>query len=436
MAKNQFPFDLSYQRKLVRLLFQDFDFLSVANSTLEPSNFESKGLAWVYKKIRDYYLDYGKRPTKGYIRNELKRDKKRNRIPSSAFKDAVKIYRSLEDDIADPEYLIDQVQQFVRHVTLKQALSDSVPHLIAENYEEIEKIFDQAVARKNLTMDVGVRYLTDYKERARRTFDELVTVPVGIYPIDVQLRGRGVGKKELALWLAAPNVGKSMGLIHVAKTAMLQGLNVVYFTLEMAADIVAERLDATLAGVKLSDEDADISHLFKRLEGMRRMYGTGIYIKEFPSKQSTVDDMISYAKHIEQREHFTPDLICVDYVDLIKPMKSSGGSGDLKRFEIGEIVDDLRGKMAYKFDCPVWSALQGNRTALQKEIVTMKDMSESFEPAKTADLILALCQTAEEKELSEMRIYFAKNRNEKSGSIVPIKNDMAYATLYDPPGIR
>ena len=423
-----FQFDVQYQHKVLCLMFQDFFFLGIASAKLQQSNFESKVMGWFFNRFRNYYMDYNLKPTKDVIKNEVTRARRKGHLGKKDMQEVKRIYRSLEVPVRDAQYVMDQVASFIRHQAIKQAMHLSIPLLAQEKYDDIWRIMDEARQQGTARFDPGVKYLTDYKARVVRSVEEREALPLGIPDVDRRTKGGGIFRKEMGIFLGPPNSGKSMGLIQAGKSGMMRRYKVAHFTFEMSADEIAERYDATIAGVRLADEDADLPKLYKRLKGLQRAYGHGIIIKEFPTKGATVDDIVVHLKMLEQQEGFDADLVLIDYGDIVKPPRRMSS----KRFEIGEIFEEIRGKIAVEMNKFVWSAMQGNRSALGKKIVTMKDMSESIEPAKTADLILSLCQTEEEKSMDIMRLYFAKNRTNAAGFQVEVQTNFALAQLYAP----
>jgi len=267
-----------------------------------------------------------------------------------------------------------------------------------------------------MSFEVGLSYFEDYKERVIRRSQENTGVPTGIPGVDTHLRGGGLCPKELGLIQAATGVGKSQALIQFGKSALVRKKKVVHYTMEMSEDAIAERYDMSWAGVSISRANPDYAKLFKRLDKLGRAYKESLIIKEFPTGSTTVGDLRAHLTILEQQLDFIPDVIVVDYGDIMRPTRRVKE----KRERIGEVFGELL-SLAQEYNVPLWSGTQANRDALNKSVVTLKNLSESIEHAKIATVVLALCQTEQEKEDNEMRIYFAKNRNDRSGVLVPIQ---------------
>ena len=410
-----FKFDEAYQKKVIQLLFQDYDFLRTSCRLIQPENFESNVLAWFFRAIRDYFLDYETRPTKSALVNEVKKAIAKGQLEKSDTKEVKEILSKLTARVKDRDYLVDEVFSFVRHQKLKQSIIESIPLLEQEEYGEVEKLIGEAFKISKDRMGVGVQYFEDFRERTVRQLKDISGIPTGIPDLDKHIRRGGLCPKELGLWMAAPSVGKSQALIHCGKMALARRKKVAHYTLEMSADLIAERYDMSWSGVRLIDDNADLGKLFKRLGKLGKAYGNSLIIKEFPTGQASVADIKEHLAILQDDLDFSPDLIVVDYGDIMAPSRKY----EEKRFEVGSVFEDLRA-LAVQRDIPIWSGKQANREALSKAVVTMKEISESFEPCKIADVIIALCQTVAEKEDDEMRLFFAKNRNQKSGIAIPI----------------
>ena len=206
-----------------------------------------------------------------------------------------------------------------------------------------------------------------------------------------------------------------MALVHLGAQAVKAGKNVVYYTLELQDTVVAGRFDSCITGVRLQDliqcKDMIYDEV-KDLEGR-------LIVKEYPTKSANVNKL---KQHLEKLRFtgFEPDLICVDYGDLLSPISAYKE----KRIELETIYEDLRG-MAQEFECPVWTASQTNRSGLNAEVVTMESISEAFNKCFVADFIFTLSRTITDKNNNSGRIFVAKNRNGPDGIVYPIFMDTA-----------
>ncbi len=402
-----FKFDATYQRSIVALMVQDYTFLSMVSEYLKPAFFDSVVLSWFFTTIRDYYLDYTARPTKRVIRRSVKKALKRGSLKSAKhLAEISKILSVLWVRVPDKDYLTDEVQSFIKHQAIKNTMFAAIPLLQKEQFDEIAKLWQQALSVGSINMDLGTRYFHDYRERIINRRQERVVIPTGIIELDSLLAGGGLGEKELGLILAPPSRGKSMCMVQLGKAGLVRKFKGVLYTFEMSEQVYAERFDVSWSGVDMRATNPDIKKVLRRVKSLGKMYGDSFIIKEFPAATASVNTIRAHLEQLATKLGFFPDFMLVDYVELMKAVDKQSE----KRFEIGQAVTELRG-LATELVIPIWSAIQANRKALSKRTITIQDLSESFEPAKHADVIVALCQTEEEFDDSEMRLFLAKNRN-------------------------
>ena len=208
--------------------------------------------------------------------------------------------------------------------------------------------------------------------------------------------------------MAPTGVGKSMALVNIAHGAISQGLNVVYYTLELSESQVGVRMDARVCDIPMEQVYKTPNVVGRRLEQIRGDYGN-LIIKQFPTKGASVTSIKAHISRLRTSK-FSPDLIIVDYADLLKPISRFKE----KRHELESLYEDLRG-FAVEFKIPVWTASQSNRQSMDREIVTLSDISESFAKAQVADIILTLQRSASDKKENKGMIFVAKNRAGRDG---------------------
>lgn len=410
----KFLFDVNYQRGVLALMAQDFGFLGLVAQYLLPTAFDTEVLGWYFVVIRDHFLDYNARPSRAVLRNEVKKAfRKKRLVKKRHFQEVQDIFKILWKPVTDAEYLVDEVHSFLRHQAIKNAMIAGVDMLEKENYAGIEEIMADALQIGRGTMDPGVQYFEDYRERIINREQELLVIPTGMPEVDAALPFGGVREKELALFMAPPGQGKSMALLQIAKAAIVRRRKVALYTFEISEDVYSDRFDSSWSGVS---KHSDLKRLFGRLDKMSKQYENSLFIKEFPPSGADVNTLMAHLNYLQNAKDFTADLVIVDYADLMESTKSYRE----RRFEIGQVMTDLRA-LGVKLKIPVWSATQANRKALAKRTITIEDLSESFEPAKVADIIIALCQTPEELDAGEMRLFFAKNRSGRARFAVPIE---------------
>ena len=223
----------------------------------------------------------------------------------------------------------------------------------------------------------------------------------------------GLGKGELGVVIAPTGAGKSMVLVHLGAQAVKAGLTVVHYTLELAEEVIAGRYDSCMFGIPLSDLKSMKEMIY---ESVQEVEGS-LIIKEYPTKSASTKTIATHLEKLAKRD-ISPDLIIVDYGDLLRPLVHNKE----RRTDLESIYEELRA-IAQVNNCPVWTASQTNRSGLNAEVITMEAISEAFNKCFVADFIFSVSRTVEDKNNNTGRIFVAKNRNGPDGLIYPIFMD-------------
>ena len=413
-------FGKSFQEKLVQSMFYDRSFFDQMSDVFDPYFLEVKYLRLFYERLADYRQKFEKHPSTEIMASIIKTEMEEQ---SEVLQKQVKDYFArivTTSQVEDEEYVKVTALDFCKKQKLKEAIMKSVGLLKTSSFDQISEVINQAM-KLGLDNDHGYDYLADFEERfLKRSRNPMTT---GWKIVDDITKG-GLGRGELGVVIAPTGAGKSMALVHLGAQAVKEGKNVVYYTLELLDTVVANRFDSCITGVKLQD-----LHSFKDLiyDQVKELEGK-LIVKEYPTKSANVNKL---KQHLEKlrRSGFEPDLICVDYGDLLQPISSYKE----KRIELETIYEDLRG-MAQEFECPVWTASQTNRSGLNAEVVTMESISEAFNKCFVADLIFTLSRTITDKNNNTGRIFVAKNRNGPDGIVYPIFMDTSNVGIkFAPP---
>ena len=210
-----------------------------------------------------------------------------------------------------------------------------------------------------------------------------------------------------------------MALVHLGTQALINGLTVVHFTLELGDTVVASRYDSCMTGIHLKDlyhRKEDIYDEVKEAKG-------NVIVKEYPTKSASVTTLRNHLSKLQNRG-MKIGMIIVDYADLLKPT----GNYKEKRIELEAIYENLRG-LSQEFKCPIWTASQTNRGGLNAEVITMESISEAFNKCFVADFIFTLSRTIEDKNVNTARMFIAKNRNGPDGLVYPMRMDTSNVSL-------
>jgi len=386
-----FSYDKKFQIQILALMFRDYDFLTLAQDILNPSYFSDKILGWYFTAFRDYYQDYQMQMDSEAVRNELKKAVSAKRIKQQEVQTYVETFKKIESATSNKKYVTDEVITFSRHQAIKQAALE-MPQLLQQNdFPAIETLWRQALSVGTVGFDLGIEYFTSYPQRIaeRAAREEELTIPTGITSLDVVIGG-GLHPGQLALWMAPTNKGKSVGLVHCGKRAVVEGRKVVYYTLELGGDDVSTRYDSSFTKIDVNQLNDNIYDVAKILEDIGKKFGNNLIIKSYPTKSASVDTLRSHLNRCAA-SGFVPDLVIVDYLDLLKPTTKRKE----KREELSDITEDLRG-LAGELNVPIWSATQSRRAAVAKDVHGEDDVAEDWGKMQIADIVITINQNSSE----------------------------------------
>ena len=406
MSDTFLKYGYSFQSKLIACLFKDKPFLQQIMDILEPDYFESEANKWMMSTIIDYYIDFKAQPTLEVMKVKLE-DVGNDVLKAEVIqnlKDAVRNFEAV-----DLDFVKDETIKFCKNQKIKQAITQSVELLQFGDYDGIKTKIDEAM-KAGGDKDIGHDYNVDIADRYVESLRK--TVKTGWDVID-DIADGGLGAGELGVFVAPAGIGKSWGLVNVAANAVKKGKTVVHYTLELNQAYVGLRFDSVFTGIpaqNLKFHQEDVEKRVKKLKGQ-------LIVKYFPTKGATVNTIRA---HIDKCtiQGFKPDIVIVDYADLLK------GNGKEMRHELGNIYEDLRG-MAGEYNIPIWTASQANRSALEDDVIGAEKIAESYSKIMTADFVLSLSRKIEDKIAGTGRWHVIKNRFGPDGITFPSKMNMS-----------
>jgi replicative DNA helicase len=319
---------------------------------------------------------------------------------------------------------------FCKHQAITAAILEGPKLLQEEKFEEIESKIREAVSVGVGIMDMGEQYFIGWPERLRRRSQvtTLSTVPTGITELDSYLNG-GLHAKQLGLWMGPTSRGKSLALMHCGKRAVIIKKRVAHYTLELSQDEVSTRYDATFSKIPVHDLLDKEYLLAARLDRLGLTWGNTLIVKEYPTKKAGVGTIRAHLLQLASIG-FIPDLVIIDYLDLLRPPRYYKE----KRDELSAITEEMKG-LATEMSFPIWSATQANRSAISMETHTEEQMSEDIGKANISDILITLNQTKEEVDDEIMRLFLAKNRNGPRYRTIKIKTAFDRMSFYEPSGL-
>lgn len=410
MQRSDFShFGKNFQEGLCLLILQDRPFADQILEVFDITYLELGYLRLFVSKIIAYRDKYGVHPTKKIMATIIKSDLDKE---NEAIQKQVRDYFARTEAAGDSKesgFIKDKALDFCRKQKLKGAMLKSVDLLQSSSFDEISKIINDALVLGS-DSNFGYDYLKDFEQR----FEIKARNPIstGWGEIDSICRN-GLGCGELGVVIAPTGAGKSMVLTHLGAHALMKGVNVVHYTLELSETTIASRYDSCITGVPLNDLFSFKELIFDKVEDISGK----LIVKEYPTKSASTRTLRNHLEKLTNRG-IDPGLIIVDYGDLLRPVVVRKE----KRNELESIYEELRG-LAQEYSCPIWTASQTNRSGLNAEVITMESISEAFNKCFVADFICTVSRTAEDKVSNSGRVYVAKNRNGPDGLVYPIFMD-------------
>lgn len=420
-----FPFSKDFQLNLLGLMFQDYEFLTYAHEIIHPDYFSDDILAWYFSVIKDHFLDYQERITELVLRNELSKAVRNKKIKQTEIPSYVSAFKKIKQTVGNKGYFVSELTTFCQHQAIIKACLEVPDLLDRQDFDQIKARWEAAL-QVGMVNNIGTEYFIDYPERIRGRQERRHRImPTGITQIDDYLNG-GLKPKQLGIWMGPVNRGKTIALMQCAKRCIIAGGKVIHYTLEMSEEEVSERYDSAFSRIPmnlLGDREGDLLR-FLHKEGVAR--GHSLIIKEYSTKRATVGTLLAHFRMCVQAG-FIPDLVVVDYLDLVKPACQRAA----KREELTDISEEMRGA-AGETDVPWWTGTQSRRAAISMELHTEEEVGEDIGKINTADVAITLNQTQDELHQHIMRAFIAKNRNGVKYRTVKFATDFERMCFYDP----
>ena len=416
---------------ILRNFFFNEDFTRKALPFVKPDYFTNRTERLLFEEIYNFVNSYKNLPTKETILIEFGRRKDLNDEEVKSVKELV---NGFIDEKSDLQWLLDTTERFCKDRAVHNAVLSGIKILDGKDKqrqpEAIPSILSEALA-VSFDNHIGHDYIGDAESR----FDWYHTKEKR-YPFDLNFFNKitkgGVPSKTLNIALAGTGVGKSLFMCHCASNFLTQGQNVLYITLEMAEERIAERIDANLMDVTMDDLHDMPKQLYDNKMAKLRSKTTGqLIIKEYPTASAHSGHFRALINELALKKSFKPDIVFVDYLNICASSRFKGGNIS-SYFYIKAIAEELRG-LAVEFNLPIFSATQTTRTGYVSTDIGLEDTSESFGLPATADFMFALMSNEELESLGQMKVKQLKNRyNDPSVNRAFIVGvDRAKMRLYD-----
>jgi replicative DNA helicase len=363
----------------------------------------------IFKTISGFVSTYNEQPTVEALRVILSESSLKEEESGSAL-DSLEEY--VEGEENNLEWLTDKTEEFCKQQAIHNAVLESI-HIISDKKEKKDKGIIPDLLKEALSVSfdptVGHDFMEDYESRYDFYHRKEERIPFDIEQFNVITKG-GVPRKTLNIILAGTNVGKSLAMCHFATANLLQGLNVLYITLEMAEEKIAERIDANLLDISLENLSLISKEQYSKLivSAQKRSVGR-LIVKEYPTSSANVNHFRHLLSELSLKKKFVPDIIYIDYLNICASSRIKFSPNVNSYTIIKSIAEEIRG-LAVEFNVPIFSATQTNRTGFSSSDVELTDTSESFGLPATADFMFALINTEELEKLSQLMVKQLKNR--------------------------
>jgi len=375
---------------------------------IKEEYFEDFNQKVVYEEIKKFVIEYNSIPTRESLVIDVD---DRSDLNQQQYGEICNLIQNLDPISVENDWLINTTEKWCRDRAIYLALMESVQLADGQgekNRDAIPSILQEALA-VSFDNHVGHDYIIDAEGRYEyyRKKEDRIEFDLDYFN---KITKGGLPNKTLNVALAGTGVGKSLFMCHVASSVLLQGRNVLYITMEMAEERIAERIDANLLNVNIKDIselpksvfDTKINNISKKTNGT-------LIIKEYPTASAHAGHFKSLLNELALKKSFRPDIIFIDYLNICASSRYRGNSTVNSYSYIKSIAEELRG-LAVEANVPIVSATQTTRSGYGSSDVELTDTSESFGLPATADLMFALISTDELEELGQIMVKQLKNR--------------------------
>lgn len=421
------------ERYILRGLMYDEDYTQRVLPYIHEEYFQENNLRWIFRFLRQFAQDWQKCSHSAPLFVELANDS----TLSERERGAIQAYiKELKEDKAtvNKDWLFKQTEQFCKQRAIYNAIADAITI-----YEDDSRRDEITVVPENLRQAISVSFDNhigmDYIEDAERRYD-YYSSPVHKIEFDLhklnQITNGGVTRKTLNLIVAGVNVGKTLGLIHLACSYVRRGLNVLYISMEMREEEILKRCDANMMDKPIFEIETMRREQFVDAITKLKMKSYGkLKVKEFPPGCATCADFERILMELKLKNDFSADIVIVDYIGLVAPI----GKGDKNKnsyFALKATAEEMRA-LSVKHNCVVWTAMQLTREGFDSNDVEMTDIAESFGVPATADFIISITRDENMDKQNRLKVKQLKNRygNRTDELRFDVGVDLKKQTLYD-----
>ena len=400
---------LTIEQTILKNLIQNDEFIRKTLPFIKEEFFQERQEQFIFREIKEYFMKYSASPTSEALLITI--DEKDN-IDSQLMGDISNLLKIVGDDTEKTPYdwLLDTSEEWCKDRAIYNGVMDSIEIIRDESRSkgDIPEILKDALST-SFDSNIGHDFLEDYESRFDFYHTEEEKIPFDLEMMNKITKG-GLPNKSLNICMAGTGVGKSLFMCHMASSCLLQGKNVLYVTMEMAEEKIAERIDANLLDISLNDlQDLPKEMYDRKIKRVRDKTKGKLIIKEYPTASAHVGHLRHLLQELSLKKDFVPDMMFIDYLNICASSRVRPG-GQVNTYSyVKSIAEEMRG-LAVEFDVPILSASQTNRTGFVSTDIGLEDTSESFGLPATADFMFAVMSTEELQELDQIMIKQLKNR--------------------------
>jgi len=398
------------EQTILRNLLTDEKYMRKVLPFIKPDYFQGV-YRILFREAGKYVAKYNKLPNAETFKIELDQSDKLSDEQYNMASDIVP--QLFVGEKVDDKWLLDTTEKWCQDRAIYLAIMESIS-IIDGKHEQLTKGALPDLLTKALGVGFDLKVGHDYVENAEDRYEFYHTeedrLPFDLEYFNTITKG-GVPRKTLNIALAGTGVGKSLFMCHVASSALVQGYNVLYITMEMAEERIAERIDANLLDVPIDQLDKLPKNTFSlKVQDIARKTSGKLIIKEYPTGSAHAGHFRALLNELKLKRQFEPDLIFIDYLNICASSRMKGMGGAINSYSyIKAIAEELRG-LAVEFDLPIFSATQTTRSGYSNSDIGLEDTSESFGLPATADLMFAIMSSEELERCGQLKIKQLKNR--------------------------
>ena len=397
------------EQTILKNLIQNEEFTRKVIPFLKEEYFTDQTDRLVFNLTKDYFDNYTKSPTVEALLINLDKVTNVNDNTVTSSKQLLDSFSSADD--TPQEWLVDETEQWCKDRAIYIAVMDSIEVIDKKSQRSTGEIPELLKDALSVSFDthIGHDVIEDAEDRFEFYNKEEEKIPFDLEYFNKITKG-GLPNKTLNILLAGTGVGKSMFMCHHASSCLLMGKNVLYLTLEMSEEKIAERIDANALNIPIKDiPNLSKKQFTTKIDRLKNKTQGKLIVKEYPTASAHVGHFRHLLQELDIKKDFRPDIVFIDYLNICASHRVRPGSGANSYTLVKSIAEELRG-LAVEFDVPIVSATQTTRSGYGSTDIGLEDTSESFGLPATADLMFALITSEELEELDQMVVKQLKNR--------------------------